>query len=117
LLRKISPFLISFLTTLIVTLVIIKAREYHPIQGANAIRLPGECQLLILSPELQFDTTYVFECAGKSSTRIWPLPIENPWNEKWYEDKEWYKNWWKNHELPEQANALERLLVRNDSRL
>jgi hypothetical protein len=46
---------------------------------------------------------YVFECAGKSSTRIYPLPIENPWNEDWYKDKEWYKNWWKNHELPQQA--------------
>jgi hypothetical protein len=84
-------------------LVIIKLREYHPIEGANAIRLPGECRLLILSPELQFVTTYVFECAGKFSTRIWPLPIENPWNEEWYKDKEWYKNWWKYHEVPEKA--------------
>ena len=107
-LRKISPFLISFLITLIVTFVIIKAREYHPIEGANAIRLPGNCRLLILSPELQFVTTYVFECAGKFSTRIWPLPIENPWNEEWYEDQEWYKDWWKHHEVPTQALELDR---------
>jgi len=26
---------------------------------------------------------YVFECAGKFSTRIWPLPFENPWDEAW----------------------------------
>ncbi len=78
-------------------------REYHLIQGANAIRLTGECRLLILSPELQFVTTYVFECAGKFSTRIWPLPIENPWNEEWYKDKEWYKDWWKYREVPQQA--------------
>jgi len=34
---------------------------------------------------------------------IWPLPIENPWNEEWFKDKEWYKNWWKYRELPKQA--------------
>lgn len=29
-------------------------------RGANGVRLPGECRLLILSPELQFVTMYVF---------------------------------------------------------
>jgi hypothetical protein len=29
---------------------------------------------------------YVFGCAGKFSTRIWPLPIENPWNAAWYNE-------------------------------
>ena len=108
LLRKVSPFLISFLITLIVTFVIIRAREYNPIDGANALPLPGNCRLLILSPELQFVTTYVFECAGKFSTRIYPLPIENPWNEELYKDKKWYKDWWKYHELPQQARKLDR---------
>jgi hypothetical protein len=36
-------------------------------------------------------------------TLYWPLPIENPWNEEWYKDKEWYKNWWKHREVPQQA--------------
>jgi hypothetical protein len=86
--RKIAPFLISFIVILVVTLAFLRAREYHPIEGANGIRLPGNCRLLISSPQLQFRTTYVFECAGKFSTRISPMPIENPWNEERYKHKE-----------------------------
>jgi hypothetical protein len=26
----------------------------------------------------------------------------------WFKGKEWYKNWWKYHELPEQAMLFDR---------
>ena len=45
----------------------------------------------------------VVACPRRDMIRIWPLPVVDPWFEDWYENEEWYKNWWKYHELPKQA--------------
>ena len=31
------------------------------------------------------------------------IAIENPWDEEWLKGKEWYKNWWKLHDITKQV--------------
>ena len=46
----------------------------------------------------------------KDIIKIWPLPMVDPWAEDWYKNEEWYNNWWKYHELPQQANVSNQII-------
>jgi hypothetical protein len=90
--RRVIVFLFVFTITLLATYGLLSFRPYSVVEGVTGIRLVGECKLYHFSQPAQPMTTLVLACPRTDLIRLWPLPVQQPWFEDWWEDKPDYLN-------------------------
>jgi hypothetical protein len=59
----------------------------YPGEGLHQVRLVKRCTVVFYDKPWQPFRTLTFDCPGKDSVRIWPLPVVDPWNEDWWESQ------------------------------
>jgi len=84
--RNLVAFLISFIVTLIVGYLVLSINIDRSVPGASAIELIGRCNLILFDTRLQPVNTLVFGCPRMDMFRLWPLPIQHPWFEDWWDN-------------------------------
>ena len=62
------------------------------IEGALQVKLINRCDLEIYDKPLQPFRTVVISCPRMDMIRVWPLPIQHPWFEDWWEPVEGLEN-------------------------
>ena len=80
-------FLVA-LITMPVAYVMLAARTTYPIEGEKTIRLVGRCELDYIDNTVQPVHTLALACPGMDYISLWPLPIQQPWFEDWWEPVE-----------------------------
>jgi hypothetical protein len=80
-------FFISFIISLALGYALLATRTSDIVPGATAIELVGRCQLIFFDTRLQPMNTLVLACPRHDMIRLWPLPVQQPWFENWWEDK------------------------------
>ena len=73
-------FLVA-LMTMPVSYVILAARTTYPVDGVTTIRLVGRCELDYFDNTAQPVHTLALACQGIDYIRLWPLPVQQPWDE------------------------------------
>ena len=63
-------------------------RTFKVADGITAMDLPDNCQIQYYPPPAQRMSTLVLTCPGMDMMRLWPLPVEQPWFEDWWESIE-----------------------------
>ena len=63
-----------------------------PVEGVLQVRLINRCELDIYDKPLQPFRTVVISCPRMDMIRVWPLPIQHPWFEDWWEPVEGLEN-------------------------
>ena len=57
------------------------SRTYQLTENANSLELVADCKLWDIFPPSQPSRTLVLACPGVDAIRLWPLPVEQPWDE------------------------------------
>ncbi len=79
-------FFISFIISLALGYALLATRTRDIVSGATSIELAGSCKLILFDTRLQPITTLVLACPRTDLIRLWPLPMQQPWFEDWWEE-------------------------------
>ena len=84
--RFVLVFLATFFIALCIATVFFVSRIHESITGATDIPLIARCELIFFDTRLQPVNTLVFGCPRMDMFRLWPLPIQHPWFEDWWDN-------------------------------
>ena len=73
--------LLVFVITTIQLFSVLTARSYQLTEDALGHRLVADCELWDVLPPSQPVRTLVLACPGVDAIRLWPLPVQQPWDE------------------------------------
>jgi hypothetical protein len=62
--------------------IILTSRTYQLTEHARATQLVVGCELWDVVPPSQTTRTVVLACPGVDAIRLWPLPVQQPWEEE-----------------------------------
>jgi hypothetical protein len=85
--RNIFVFLLAFTISLVLGYALLASQPTESIPGAKFIELAGRCKLILFDTRLHRMNTLVLACPRTDMIRLWPLPVQQPWFEDWWEDK------------------------------
>jgi hypothetical protein len=82
--RYLMAFLISFFSTIMIGYAVFVIRIDRPLDGATSISVGMGCELVYFDTRLQPFNTLVLMCPSNDSTRLFPLPVQHPWFQDWW---------------------------------
>jgi len=85
--RQVIMFLLVFTITLAASYSLLSSRTSSDIDGVNGFRLVGGCKLYHFTQPAQPMNAWVLAFPRRDIIRLWPLPVQQPWFEDWWEDK------------------------------
>jgi hypothetical protein len=85
--RQVLVFILVFTITFVAAYGLFSLRPYSVVEGVTGFRLVGECSLYNFTQTTQPMQIWVLACPRKDMIRLWPLPIQQPWYEDWWENQ------------------------------
>ena len=80
--------LVIALLTFLQAYPVMAQRTFYVAEGITAMHLPGNCELQYFTPPAQPVKTMVLTCPGMDMMRLWPLPVQQSWDDDWWESIE-----------------------------
>jgi hypothetical protein len=85
--RKVIVFILVFIISLAATYDLLASRTSSDIDGVTGFRLAGGCKVYYFTQPAQPMNVWVLACTRTDMIRLWPLPVQQPWFEDWWQDK------------------------------
>jgi hypothetical protein len=83
--RQVIMFFLAFTIILLATYGLLSSKPYSVLEGVTGFRLVGGCRLYYFTQPAQPMNAWALACPRTDMIRLWPLPVQQPWFEDWWE--------------------------------